>query len=729
MSQDCCNKKCSEMVSQSEEIVSSDLRTIFKVRGMDCADEVSAIQRALKTDLIKRIETNIVNETVTVYHDRDISKENIQSLIEKTKVKVLKTDQVFSFYEDHVRAITLVTISGLSFGLGLITDWRGLFTPFAMKSFYFISILFAGIIIFPKAWRSLRKVHLDMNVLMTVAVFGAVAINELSEAASVIFLFSLAELLEAMSVSRARKAIRDVLKVAPQKATLIGSNNDLKIVDVSTLKIGDLILVRPGENIPIDGDIINGNSSINQASLTGESIPVLKKVGESIWAGTINETGALKIRVTKEYNETKIAKIIALIEEAQSQKAPSQSFVDKFSSIYTPSVMALAILVALVPPLVWSASWDVWIYKSLVLLVIGCPCALVIATPVSVVSGLTSLARRGVLVKGGVHLESLGKLKAIALDKTGTVTIGNPKVIEVRSFSDLETNEILKITASLESMSGHPLAKAIVNYVSEKKISYLHPTDFKSVTGKGVIGEVENHWYFAGNHVMAHELGICTPEIETYLNSVEEKAMSVIIVGHKPHGDCRGQVIAVFAIGDQIRPDIQNSIQDLHRSGIKLVAMLSGDNQKTVDSVAKEIGIDFAKGALLPEQKVEEIKKLLEKYRYVGMVGDGVNDTPALAHATLGIAMGAAGSDSAIETADVALMKDDISELPKAIKHGKNILHIIQFNIFFALALKAVFFFLTFMGMTNLWLAVAADMGASLVVILNSLRLLKVDTH
>lgn len=726
MSRECCspNPKTEEPQELSNSF-KEGVKTSFKVKGMDCSDEVSAIKNAFHFDGILGVEANIMTETVTVTHQGTVSPEKILQTIEKAGVKVVQnTDS--TFFEINSTRIFLISFSGLILGVTLILDWMKLASPNLTNIFYLISIIFAGIIIFPKALRALQKKSLDMNVLMTVAVIGAIIIKEFSEAASVVFLFALAELLEAMSVARARRAIKDILSVSSKEATVV-EENKLKDVPIESLKMGDIVLVRPGENIPIDGTVSEGRSSVNQASLTGESRPVSKDVGDSVWAGTTNETGVLKIKAEKEYKDTKIAKVISLVEEAQTEKAPSQRFVDKFASIYTPSILVLAFLVAIVPPALFQGNWEDWFYKALVFLVIGCPCALVIATPVSVVSGLTSLARRGVLVKGGVHLESLGKLQAIALDKTGTITEGTPRVSEVKSFSKLSESEILRITASLESMSTHPLAKAVLHYTESKEIEYPHPSDYRIVPGKGAEGLIDGHWYFVGNHVMAHEFGICTPEIEAYLDTVESKAMSVIVLGHRPHQDCAGEIFAIFAVGDKIRENIPLSIDRLHKVGVKLVAMLSGDNQKTVNAVATQVGIDYAKGALLPDQKVEEIKGLVNKYHFVGMVGDGVNDAPALAHASVGIAMGVAGSDTAIETADVALMKDDILELPKAILHGKKVLNVIRFNIAFAIAIKAVFFILAFFGLTNLWLAVAADMGASLIVTFNALRLLKID--
>lgn len=724
----CCDhsdtaKKESSKVSPDKLV--GTILSKFKVSGMDCADEVAAVERSLAVAGIVKVETNLMAETVTVAHEKSINEDRIKVLIEKAGLKVIE-DKRLSFFKEHSKRITLVGLSGLFLGIGLVLDWMSLYEKVTLGMFL-ISIGLSGGIIFPKAFRSIMKIHLDMNVLMTVAVLGAICIKEYSEAASVVFLFSLAELLEAMSVARARNAIREVLKVAPKDALIIDESGKTVTVAVSDLKVGNIVVVRPGDNIPVDGTIVDGISSVNEASLTGESRAVDKKKDDKVLAGTINESGALRVKVEKDFKDTKISQIISMIEDAQKEKAPSQRFVDKFSSIYTPAVLGFALLVATIPPMFFSGDWQSWIYKALVLLVIGCPCALVIATPVSVVSGLTSLARRGILVKGGVYLETLGKLKAMALDKTGTITNGKPEVKEMKLFSNVSESEVIRLAASLESMSSHPLALAMLKYASEKSVSYPHPENFKMITGKGAEGSIDGHMYFVGNHNLAHELGICGPHIEAYLDTVEEKSMSVIVVGHRPHEGCKGEILGIFALGDTIRSGIENVIKDFHSAGVQTVAMLSGDNQKTVNAVARKVGIDYAKGGLLPDDKVWEISDLVNKYKYVGMVGDGVNDAPALANASIGFAMGVVGSDTAIETADVALMKDDLSMLPNAIRHGKQVLSVIRFNIGFAIAIKAVFFVLTFLGMTNLWLAVAADMGASLLVTFNALRLLRIQ--
>ncbi len=724
MSDSCCGTKKEEIKKNEQVVSASSVVSTFKVSGMDCADEIDAVQKTLSIPQVSKVDANLMNETVTVYHEKDLGTEEIQKLIERAGLKIVK-DVRKGFYKSNTKRIYFIGVSGVTLCVGLLSEWFGWMPQAFFISFYCLSTFISGVFVFPKALRSLKDKQLNMNVLMTIAVVGAFFIKEYSEAASVVFLFALAELLEAMSISRARKAVQEVLKIAPKEALLLDGNGSSKSVDVSSLKLGDLILVRPGDNIPIDGSITDGVSTVNQASLTGESRAVEKKIGDAVFAGTINEAGALKVKVEKTFQDTKISQIISMIEDAQKDKAPSQRFVDKFASIYTPAVLLLGALVAIVPPMVFDGNWNAWIYKALVLLVIGCPCALVIATPVSVVSGLTSLARNGILVKGGVHLESLGKLKAIALDKTGTITNGTPEVAELKLFSNVTEEEVIQLTASLESMSSHPLALAILRYADKKKIKYEHPTDFKMITGKGAEGKIKDHWYFVGNHNLGHELGVCGPEIEAYLDTVEAKSMSVIVIGHKPHEGCKGEILGIFALGDTIRKDINLAIQDFHKSGVEFVALLSGDNQKTVDAVAKIVGIDYAKGALLPDDKVREIKQLVAKYKYVGMVGDGVNDAPALANATIGIAMGVVGSDTAIETADVALMNDDIFMLPKAIRHGRQVLNVIRFNIGFAIMIKVVFFALAFLDMTNLWMAVAADMGASLFVTFNALRLLR----
>ena len=537
------------------------------------------------------------------------------------------------------------------------------------------------------------------------------------------FLFSLSELLESFSVSRARQAIQSLLKLAPETALL--KNGDVfNEVSVEKVAVGGIIAVKSGARIPLDGTVMSGTSSVDQAPITGESMPVGKKQSDQVFAGTINGEGSLEVRVTKGYSDTTLAKFIHLVEEAQSQKALSQRFVDVFAKYYTPAVMALALLVFLIPPVIAGAAWGVWFYRALVLLVIACPCALVISTPVSIVSGLTSMARRGVLIKGGAFLEAIGQLKALAVDKTGTITEGRPRVTRIVSINSTDEPEIARIAAAIDTHSDHPLAQAVVRYAEEHGIDFPRSENYQARTGRGAEGEVAGHHYFVGNHRFTHELAVCSEDIEKILASIEEQGHSVVVVGHKPHADCAGEVLGIIAVGDTMRSNAAAAIRSLHATGIQKVVMLSGDNQRTVNAIAHQAGIDEAHGDLLPDQKIERVRTLLAEYKQVAMIGDGVNDAPAMAAATVGIAMGAAGTDTALETADIALMNDDLSKVAEAVHLGRRTVRVIQFNIAFALAIKLVFLVLAVAGYTSLWLAIAADTGATLIVIANALRLL-----
>ncbi len=542
----------------------------------------------------------------------------------------------------------------------MLMQWLKLGPSWIATTCFALATLAGGLLVFPAAFKALKKARFDMNVLMTVAVTGAWLVGEGAEGAAVVFLFALSELLESWSVGRARRAIASLLKLTPQTALVRGSDGVAKEVPVTEVAVGAEISVRSGSSVPLDGE----------------------------------------------------------------QKAPTQRFVDKFATIYTPTVFVIALLVALLPPLFTGGVWSEWTYRALVLLVIACPCALVIATPVSIVSGLTALARRGVLIKGGAYLEAVGKLRALAVDKTGTITQGKPQVTGVIPIGDVTEDEVLRRAAAIDAHSEHPLAKAVVTAAQAKDITWSEATQYQSVTGRGATAVIDGHPHFIGNHKMAHELGLCSPEIEARLAEIEGKGQSLAILGHAPHEGCAGAVLGILSIGDTMRPEVSNALALLHESGIKTVVMLSGDNQRTVDAIARQAGIDEAYGDLIPEQKIEHIRRLMAEHHFVGMIGDGVNDAPALALASVGIAMGAIGSDTAIETADMALMKDDLTRVAEAIALGRRTLRIIQFNVAFALVVKAIFLVLAFTGHTSLWLAILADTGATLLVIMNALRLL-----
>jgi Cd2+/Zn2+-exporting ATPase len=705
---------------------SAERETTLAVAGMDCAEEVAAIQRALKPlPGVREVRANLLAGKATISHDASMTPEVLIEAIGREGLKAtVATANAGEASETAQRPrLISVLISGICTGLGLLIRWR-LQDDSATILIFVVAIVSGGWFILPKAVRALRRFALDMNVLMTVAVAGAAAIGEWQEGAAVAFLFSLSELLESFSVTRARKALSSLMKLSPPVALLKDGESFLEMA-VEQVKPNNVILVKSGARIPLDGEVIGGESTVNQAPITGESVPVEKKKGDLVFAGTINGEGSLDVRVTKLSTDTTLAKIIHLVEEAQSQKAPSQRFVDVFAKYYTPSVMVLSLLVLLVPPLLFHGTWFTWIYRALVLLVIACPCALVISTPVSIVSGLTAMARRGVLIKGGAFLEAIGKLRALALDKTGTITEGKPRVTKVHVLNATPESEIVRIAAAIDAHSEHPLAQAVVDYAQKQKIDFARSENYKAHSGRGATGRIDNHDYFLGNHRFTHELAVCSEEIERLLAEIEGEAQSVVVVGHMPHAGCQGEVLGILAVGDAVRANAKDAIIALHKAGVRTVVMLSGDNQRTVDAIAKQAGIDEAYGDLLPDQKVDRIKELMKRERYVGMVGDGVNDAPAMAIATVGIAMGAAGTDTAIETADLALMEDDLGKIAETVLLGRRTVRIIQANIIFALLVKAVFLVLAVLGYTSLWLAIAADTGATLVVIANALRLLR----
>jgi Cd2+/Zn2+-exporting ATPase len=553
---------------------------------------------------------------------------------------------------------------------------------------------------------------------MTVAVVGAMAIGEWFEAATVSFLFALSLALESWSVGRARRAIAALLDLAPPTARILRPNGVEETVPVNEVRLGSRFIVPAGERIPLDGRVTAGASAVNQAPITGESVPVEKQPGAEVFAGTINGDGTLTIRVTKVAQNSTLARIIHMVEEAHARRAPSEQWVERFARAYTPAVMVVAFLMFLVPPVIFGQAWDEWFYRALVLLVIACPCALVISTPVSIVASLAAAARAGVLVKGGAFIELPARLRAIAMDKTGTITSAEPEVVQVIPLDNHTEGELLSRAAALEARSTHPLARAIHRYAERKGIAPAPAADVQVLRGKGLAGIFDGEPFWLGSHRYVVERGQDTPEVARQAEALEADGKTVIVVGNSRH------VCGLVAVADTIRPEAREIVRQLHAAGVAHVVMLTGDNRITAEAIAREVGIDEVHAELLPENKVKKLEGLIARYGNVAMVGDGVNDAPALARANLGIAMGAIGSDAAIETADVALMTDDISKLPWLVDHSKRTLAIIRQNITFALAIKAMFVVLTFAGMASLWAAIAADTGASLLVVLNGLRLL-----
>lgn len=560
-----------------------------------------------------------------------------------------------------------------------------------------------------------RSRTLDINILMTIAVIGAGIIGQWEEGAAVVILFSLGEMLEESSMNRVRKSLHALMDLAPREATLRTSAGERR-VPVEQLQPGDTILIRPGERIPADGLVSAGMTLVNQAPITGESIPVEKLTGDEVYAGTINQHGSLEVQVTKYAQDSTLAKIITLVQEAQGSRAPIQRFIDRFAHYYTPAIAIFAVLLAVIPPVVLQEPFVTWLYRALVLLVIACPCALVISTPVAIVSAVSRASRAGILIKGGAFLEILSSLKAIAFDKTGTITQGRPAVTDVEPLSDLSEEQLLQLAAAVEIHSEHPLASAILEEAKARELNWNEPEAFQALPGQGAQALVEQQTILVGKPALFAPL---EPTIEQRVIALEEAGKTVLIVGVEK------QPAGLIAVADQLRPEAAEALQDLYQSGIAATTMLTGDNERTARAVARAVGVTDVAANLLPEQKLKAIVQLNERYQRVAMVGDGINDAPALAKASVGIAMGATGSDTALEAADVALMTDDLRKLPFLLRLSRATMRTIRVNITFSLVIKAVFLLLTIAGIANLWLAILADTGAALLVIAHSLLLLR----
>jgi len=692
------------------------MRFEFKVVGLDCAEEIAILKKALaKREGITDLDFDVLNAKMLVTCENVSADQIIQWVQDGGLTAVLwkerKTLEEGTFWSRYGRLFTTV-VSGFFLVLAVYFHLRG---SQVAPRLYFMAMVFGAYFVLPKAYLALKRFQPDMNLLMVIAMVGAIAINEWFEGATVAFLFSVAILLEHWSVGRARKAVSALMDLSPTIAHVI-DKGDTRVEEV---QVGDRILVRPGEKVPLDGIIEEGATSINQSPITGESLPIHKKEGDEVFAGTLNEDGAFECRVTKGANDTTLARIIHLVEEAQSRRASSQQWVEKFAKIYTPIMICIAILVAIVPPLLFGGGWDMWLYRALVILVIACPCALVISTPVSIVSGMTAAARKGVLIKGGMFLEMPSRLRALALDKTGTLTYGRPEVHRVIPLSGHTEEELLMRAAALEVPSEHPIARAILNYAKKKNVQIKRAEDFQITPGKGAEGTFEGTRYWIGSHRFMHEMKQETPEIHKMALELEDAGHSIIAIGNERH------VCGLISVADEPRAQIRQVIQQIKKAGVEQVVMLTGDNKPAAEAIARLAGVDEAQSELLPEDKVEAVEHLKGKWETVAMIGDGINDAPAMAAASFGISMGAMGTDAAIETSDIVLMSDDLSRVPWLIHHSRRSVRTIQQNIIFALAIKSIFLVLAIVGLASLWMAIAADTGAALVVVFNGLRLLK----
>ena len=711
----------------------------LRVHGLDCAEEVTALRREVGPVVggEDRLSFDLLAGTMSVAASTPaaavvaaVARAGLRAEV----VVAARPTSGLDLHDDRRERNFFTLLSGLFAAAGFVTHavlaggvlqalgQEGAGHTHAVPAAS-IALYLAGIgaglrFVLRKAWISAVRLRPDMNLLMTVAIVGAIALGEWFEAASVAFLFALSLALEAWSIGRARRAVGALLDLSLPTARVKTPSGET-ILPIESVAVGAVFVARPGDRLPLDGVVVAGSSAVNQSPITGESVPVLKEPGADVFAGTINGDGALEVRVTRAAGDTTLARIIRLVRDAQSKRGEVEQWVDRFARRYTPTVMLLALGFALVPPLLSWGAWSMWFYRSLVLLVIACPCALVISTPVSIVAALACAARAGVLVKGGRFLEIPARLEAIAFDKTGTVTEGRPEVATVEPLNGHTERELIERAVALEGRSSHPLARAVMAYAARLGIVVPAAEDVALIPGKGATGRIEGREFWAGSHRYLEERGQETPEVHAMIERLSGFGSSVVVVGNERH------VCGVIALADRPRAGVPEVLESLRRLGVRRLVLLTGDNRGTAEAVSRAFRFDEVRAELLPEDKVAAVRELVGRYGRVAMIGDGVNDAPAMATAHLGIAMGAAGSDAAIETADVALMSDDLAKIPWLVTHSRRTMAIMRENITFSLLTKAVFVGLTFAGRATLWSAIAADMGASLLVILNALRLLR----
>ena len=697
--------------------------TPIRILQMDCPTEEALLRKKLGgMDGVTGMEFNLMQRVLTVAHTPTAIApilEAIRSLGFTPEVATGDAAQAPSTPEPAKPWWPLALAGAAAIG-SEAAHWMGLPTWVAAV-LALAAVVTCGLTTYKKGWIAIRNANLNINALMSIAVTGALLLGQWPEAAMVMVLFTIAELIEAKSLDRARNAIQGLMQLTPERATVLHADGNWIEVDAKAVAVDTRVRIKPGERIALDGRIVSGKSSINQAPITGESLPVEKAEGDAVFAGTINASGSFEYVVTAAANNSTLARIIHAVQEAQGVRAPTQRFVDQFAKVYTPVVFAIALAVAVLPPLLLGGTWFDWVYKALVLLVIACPCALVISTPVTIVSGLAAAARQGILIKGGVYLEEGRKLKWLALDKTGTITHGKPVQTDFMALNGGDAATVRILAASLASRSDHPVSRAVALAAQTDGIALMEVEAFEALPGRGTQGRINGTLYYLGNHRLIHEQGKCSDALEAQLSALEQQGKTVILLADDQ------KVHALFAVADTVKDSSRAAIAELHALGIK-TSMLTGDNAHTAAAIAAQVGIDEARGDLLPEDKLKAIEAKMGEGGAVGMVGDGINDAPALARSDIGFAMGAAGTGTAIETADVALMDDDLRKLPRFVRLSRHTHALLVQNIVLALGIKAVFLVLTLSGAGTMWMAVFADVGASLLVVGNGLRLLRART-
>ncbi|WP_176055254.1 heavy metal translocating P-type ATPase [Paraburkholderia caribensis] len=717
----CCTPAAARFeMMEASTVVADGVRTPIRILQMDCPTEEALIRKKLAgMKSVTSMEFNLMQRVLTVVHAPDaldavLAAVRSLGFTPEVTESGAKAQPVPEVPQKPWWPLALSAIAAIA---SEAASWLGQ-PQWVTAALAILAVVACGLTTYRKGWVAIRNGNLNINALMSIAVTGALILRQWPEAAMVMVLFTIAELIEAKSLDRARNAIQGLMRLAPDKATVQQADGSWVEVDAQAVVVGATVRVRPGERIGLDGEIVSGRSTINQAPITGESLPVEKAEGDQVFAGTINDSGSFEYRVTATASNTTLARIIHAVEEAQGAKAPTQRFVDQFARVYTPVVFAISLAIAVVPPLVVGGGWQEWIYKALVLLVIACPCALVISTPVSIVSGLAAAARHGILIKGGTYLEQGRKLTWLALDKTGTITHGKPVQTDFELRAEVDSQRCRTLAVSLAGRSDHPVSQAIAQTPDARSLVQLAVEDFAAIPGRGVRGVIDGVQYSLGNHRLIEELGRCSPDLEARLDVLERQGKTVVMLVDA------NRVLALFAVADTVKDSSRAAIAALHGLGVR-TAMLTGDNPHTADAIAKQVSIDRAEGDQLPEDKLRVIEALSADGAVVGMVGDGINDAPALARADIGFAMGAMGTDTAIETADVALMDDDLRKIPVFIRLSRATRTILVQNITVALGIKAVFLGLTLAGLGTMWMAVFADVGASLLVVGNGLRLLR----
>ncbi len=717
-------------------------KKIYRISGMDCAScAISLEKRVSSLRGASEVQVNFTSAKMSLVFDgkeERLLKAVRQAGFIAEEQRSGISEEESTFWRSYPRVITTI-LSGLFFILAWSLSVSGVIGDMMAISLYITAIVIGGYRITIIGITGLKTGTVGMELLMTIAALGAAALGEWIEGAAIIFLFSLGETLEAYTMNQTRNSIRTLMNLAPKEARILRQDGTEEKISIEEIQIGNTLIVKPGEKIAMDGVVMSGYTSVNQASITGESLPVEKHIGDLVYAGTLNYQGAIEVRAIKNAKDNTITRIIEMVEEAQAQKAPSQKFVDVFAKYYTPAVIVVALGIATIAPIFFSQDFSTWFYRGLMMLVISCPCALILSTPVAIVSAIGSAARNGVLIKGGSYLERLGALKVIAFDKTGTITQGIPQVTHVRPFTGRSVEEMVSLAASVEVRSEHPLAQSLIRYAADQGIELKSSKDFRSFTGKGAVAEIEKKKVFVGNvKLFTGTLGVSISDQDRhFIEDIQGQGASVVLLGIEAEYPPKERVHAVtaypaiellglFGVSDQIREQSKSAVRSLEEEGFEHIYVLTGDHQGTAEAICRQLGENVKyRAELMPEDKAKIIKQFIEEHGHTAMVGDGVNDAPALAVASVGIAMGTAGTDTAIETADITLMSDDLNKLSYTVRLSRQTLRIIKQNIGFSLLVKAIFLLMIIPGWVTLWMAVSADVGASILVILNGMRLLR----